>query len=112
MDKTIETAIENAKRKEMITRSIGKIVRHFKGDFYLIEGIAQHTESGDKLVIYRALYDDCKVYARPLDMFIEKVPEGKPNPTGQEYRLELVDIPSIKDTCELIVTDINTTKGE
>lgn len=96
MNKTIETVIENAKRKEIITRNIGKVVRHFKGDFYLLEDIAEHTESGDKLVIYRALYGDYKVYARPLDMFIEKVPEGKENPTGQEYRFELVVIPSVK----------------
>lgn len=88
--------IEKSERKSLIINSIGKVVRHFKGDLYLIENIAQHTETGDKLVIYRALYGDCEVYVRPLDMFIERVPEGRVNPTGQKYRLELVDIPSVK----------------
>lgn len=88
--------IEKAERKSLIVNSIGKVVRHFKGDLYLIENIAQHTETGDMLVIYRALYGNCEVYARPLDMFIERVPEGRANPTGQKYRLELVDIPSAK----------------
>lgn len=88
--------IEKAERKSLIVNSIGKVVRHFKGDLYLIENIAQHTETGDMLVIYRALYGNCEVYARPLDMFIERVPEGRANPTGQKYRLELVDIPSVK----------------
>lgn len=108
----INDAIEKANRKFIISKSIGKVVRHFKGDHYLIKDIAEHTENGDKLVIYIALYGDCKVYARPLDMFIEKVPEGKPNPTNQEYRFEVVDIPSIKDACQLNITNIITGKGE
>lgn len=88
--------IEISERKSLIINSIGRVVRHFKGDLYLIENIARHTETGDMLVIYRALYGNCEVYARPLDMFIEKVPEGRVNPTGQKYRLELVELPSLK----------------
>lgn len=69
----------------------GKIFRHFKGDLYLLLDIAQHTESGDELVIYKALYGDYKVYARPKDMFFGKVNKVKyPNAT-QEYRFELID---------------------
>lgn len=74
----------------------GKLVRHFKGDIYQIIDIAKHTESGEELVIYRALYGDCKIYARPLSMFIEKVPEGKENPTGQEYRFAKFIASSVK----------------
>ena len=77
--------------------SKGKIYRHFKGDLYLLIDIAKHTETGDDLVIYKALYGDCKVYARPLKMFLERVPEDKLNPTGQEYRLELYTGKSVKE---------------
>ena len=67
-----------------------KKVRHFKGQEYLIEDFAQHTETGETLVIYRALYGNCKVYARPLDMFASEVDRVKyPNAT-QRFRMELI----------------------
>ena len=67
-----------------------KKVRHFKGQEYLIEDFAQHTETGETLVIYRALYGNCKVYARPLDMFASEVDKVKyPNAT-QRFRMELI----------------------
>lgn len=64
----------------------GDIVRHFKVKRYEIIDVAEHTETGEKLMIYKALYGDGKIYARPLDMFLEEVPPDKHNPTGQKYR--------------------------
>lgn len=69
---------------------IGRIYKHFKGDYYVVENIAIHSETGEKIVIYRALYGDGKVYARPYDMFVEKV-IGK----NQEYRFELQEVNSV-----------------
>lgn len=66
------------------------VYRHFKGNYYLVLSIAEHTERKESLVIYQALYGEKKTYARPLDMFLEKVPEEKKNPTGQTYRFERV----------------------
>lgn len=48
----------------------------------------KHYDKG-KLVIYKSLYDT-ESYARPYDMFMEEVPEGKDNPSGQKYIFELV----------------------
>ena len=71
------------------------IYRHFKGDLYLVEDIAIHSETKEKMVIYRALYEDSKLYARPYDMFISKVDKNKYPNVIQEYRFELQDIPSL-----------------
>lgn len=72
-----------------------RIYRHFKGDHYLVVDIAVHSETKEKLVIYRALYGDGELYARPYDMFASKVDRVKYPNVKQEYRFELVDAKSV-----------------
>lgn len=43
------------------------IYQHFKGDYYLVEDIGIHSESGEKCVIYRSLYGDMTIY---IDLMI------------------------------------------
>ncbi len=71
-----------------ISNSKGKIFRHFKGDLYLVEDFVKHSETQETMVLYRALYGECGLFVRPYDMFVEEVPEGKVNPTGQKYRFQ------------------------
>ena len=52
---------------------ISKFNNYISGDYYIVEGIATHTETMEKMVIYRGLYGDNEVWIRPLDMFIEEV---------------------------------------
>lgn len=67
------------------------IYKHFKGDYYIVEDVAYNSETLEKMVIYRQLYGDNKLWCRPYDMFFEEV-----NKNGQKYRFEFQEIESVK----------------
>lgn len=47
--------------------------RHYKGKDYLVLGMATHSETLEKMVIYQALYSEQGIWVRPLAMFLEEV---------------------------------------
>ena len=90
------------KQEEVIPRDIrvGDIVQHFKREWvsgetseylYKVLAFAQHTETGEKLVIYQALYSPFIICARPYGMFMSEVDREKYPDVRQQYRFEKVE---------------------
>ena len=73
------------------------IYKHFKGDYYLVLDIATHSETCEKFVVYRALYDDNKLWIRPLEMFLSEVDKEKYPNIKQKYSFEKIKIKSRKE---------------
>ena len=77
-----------------------EMYRHFKGNIYQIRCLAKHSETGEMMVVYQAMYDTFQIYVRPLAMFMEEVDRAKYPDAKQTYRFEL-----LQDTGDMPASD-------
>lgn len=78
----------------METVKIGKVYRHFKGNYYFVENVAYDSETKERMVVYKPLYnreDGRQIWIRPEKMFLEEIPERPDNVTGQKFRFEIAE---------------------
>lgn len=66
------------------------IYKHFKGKEYIVLDLAEHTETREILVVYKALYGEYRTFVRPIDMFLSEVDKEKYPEVKQQYRFQLI----------------------
>lgn len=68
-----------------------EVYRHFKGNLYQVRCLARHSETGEMMVVYQAMYGDFQIYVRELSSFMEEVDRRKYPNAGARYRFELLN---------------------
>ena len=105
-DEDLDAPERMEKKKNAGTSSLkrdirtGDIVKHFKREWepqestkylYKVLAVAEHTETGEMLVVYQALYAPFKICARPYEMFMGEVDREKYPQVKQRYRFERLE---------------------
>lgn len=70
---------------------VGRYYRHFRGNIYKVIGIATHSETEEKMVVYQAQYGEHRLFVRPYHLFAEEIDCTQYPEATQKYRFELVD---------------------
>ncbi|MBR2875741.1 MAG: DUF1653 domain-containing protein [Clostridia bacterium] len=74
---------------------INGVYRHFKGNYYIVKNLAIDAESDAEVVVYKALYDDGKMFVRNKDNFLSEVDHEKYPEASQKFRFQLQQAPKI-----------------
>ena len=75
---------------------INGIYKHFKGDHYIVIGIAKNCETTEDYIVYRELYENGNLWIRSKDSFLSEVDHKKYPQIKQKYKFELQKIKSVK----------------
>lgn len=84
-------------KAQIVKGWIGDIVIHFKGDNYLVLDIARHHEDNEYFIVYKALYEGCTVYTRPLTEVFDWVQDRLDNIAGNKIRFEPICVTAVKE---------------
>jgi len=71
---------------------LNHVYKHFKGNYYIVLDVAIHSETGESMVVYRALYDKNLLYVRELNMFLSEVDHVKYPNVKQKYRFQEIKL--------------------
>ena len=66
------------------------LYRHFKGGLYTVLGVAQYSETEEKMVVYRAEYGERQLWVRPYEMFFSPVDREKYPDALQDERFRYI----------------------
>ena len=87
-EKNLKEVLKEAEVLEGRELKIHGVYRHFKGKYYIVEGVATGSEDLEEYVVYRQLYGDGGLYIRPKEMFLSEVDHKKYPKIKQKYRFE------------------------
>lgn len=81
------------KRMELIRNSAGSIVKHFKGNLYIIQKVVRDCDDAThEIVEYKALYGDTQTWVRDLSDFVAELSDERKTTYSQLYRMQLIKI--------------------
>lgn len=86
----------------------GEYYRHFKGNLYEVMAVARDAGTEEKMVVYRDLEDEEKVWVRSLEEFLGETDTEKYPDAGQKYRFEKVEEPTETNPLLLRFLDAET----